>query len=47
MPSSNTDAPPPEVSLIDQGNPELAADRRRDTTEEQVAEAATPGFSIR
>jgi pilus assembly protein CpaC len=47
MPSSNTDAPPPEVSLIDQGAPELAADRRRDTTEEQVADAATPGFSIR
>jgi pilus assembly protein CpaC len=47
MPRSNTDAPPPEVSLIDQGTPELAADRRRDTTEEQVADAAAPGFSIR
>ena len=46
-PTSNSDAPPPEVSLIDQGSPELAADRRRDTTEEQVAETATPGFSIR
>jgi pilus assembly protein CpaC len=47
MPSSNTDATPPQVSLIEQGTPELAADRRRDTTEEQVAEAAAPGFSIR
>jgi pilus assembly protein CpaC len=47
MPSSNTDGPPPEVSLIDQRAPELAADRRRETTEEQVAESATPGFSIR
>jgi pilus assembly protein CpaC len=47
MPTSNSDAPPPEVSLIDQGTPELAADRRGDTTEEQVAAAATPGFSIR
>ena len=47
MPSSNSDAPPPEVSLIDQGTPELAADRRRQTTEEQVADAAAPGFSIK
>jgi pilus assembly protein CpaC len=46
-PRSNSDAPPPEVSLIDQGRPELAADRRRQTTEEQVAQAAEPGFSIR
>jgi pilus assembly protein CpaC len=46
-PTSNSEAPPPEVSLIDQGTPELAADRRRDTTEEQVADAAAPGFSIR
>jgi len=46
MPRSNTEAQPPEVSLIDQGVPELAADRRRQTTE-QVAESATPGFSIR
>jgi len=47
MPSSNSDAPPPEVSLIQQRTPELAADRRRETTEEQVADAAAPGFSIR
>ena len=47
MPRSNTDGPPPEIGLIDQRRPELAADRRRDTTEEQVADAAAPGFSIR
>jgi pilus assembly protein CpaC len=47
MPRSSSDAPPPEVSLLDQGQPELAADRRRETTEEQVARTAEPGFSIR
>jgi pilus assembly protein CpaC len=47
MPSSNTEAPPPEVSLLDQGSPELAADRRREGTEQQLADAATPGFSIK
>jgi len=47
MPSSDTDGPAPQVGLTEQGSTELAADRRRDTTEEQVAEAATPGFSIR
>lgn len=47
MPTSNNEGRPPEVSLMNQGTPELAADRRRDTTEEQVADAATPGFSIR
>lgn len=47
MPRSNSDAPPPDVSLLDQGSPELLADRRRETTEEQVADAAAPGFSIR
>ena len=36
-----------EVGLNDQGAAELAADRRRDTTEEQVADAAAPGFSIK
>jgi pilus assembly protein CpaC len=46
MPTSTSDAPPPEVSVIDQRSPELAADRRPHTTEEQVA-AAAPGFSIR
>ena len=46
MPTSTSDAPPPEVSVIDQRSPELAADRRPQTTEEQVA-AAAPGFSIR
>ena len=47
MPTSNNEAPPPEVSLLDQGTPELAAHRRRQDTEEQLAEAATPGFSIK
>jgi pilus assembly protein CpaC len=47
MPSSNTDAPLPQVGLREQDAPSLAADRRRDTTEEQVADAAAPGFSIR
>jgi pilus assembly protein CpaC len=47
MPSANTPAPPPQVGLTEQGAPELAADRRRETTEEQVADAAAPGFSIR
>ena len=46
-PTSTGEGPRPEVGLIDQGTPELLADRRRDTTEEQVASAATPGFSIR
>jgi hypothetical protein len=46
-PSSDGEAPAPEVGLIDQGAPELAADRRRQTSEEQVADAATPGFSIK
>ncbi|HEY6817163.1 MAG TPA: type II and III secretion system protein family protein [Croceibacterium sp.] len=45
MPQSDSEAQPPEVSLIDQGVPELAVDRRRETTEQQVA--AAPGFSIR
>jgi pilus assembly protein CpaC len=35
----------PEVGLNDQRTPELAADRRGQTSEEQVA-AAPPGFSI-
>jgi pilus assembly protein CpaC len=47
MPRSSTDAPPPAIGLNDQDAPELAADRRRETTEEQDASAAAPGFSIR
>jgi pilus assembly protein CpaC len=46
-PTSSSDAPSPEISAIDQRSPELVADRRRQTTEEQVADAAAPGFSIR
>jgi len=45
-PTSNDEAHSPEVGLIDQRTPELAADRRRQTSEEQVAGATTPGFSI-
>lgn len=46
-PTSDTDAPPPQVGLNEQRAPEQAADRRRDTTETQVADAPAPGFSIR
>jgi pilus assembly protein CpaC len=46
MPTSDGEAPSPEVGLTDQRTPELTADRRRQTSEEQVAGAATPGFSI-
>jgi pilus assembly protein CpaC len=47
MPTSNSDALPPQVGLTEPGSPDLAADRRREPTEEHVADAATPGFSIR
>ncbi len=47
MPTSSGDAPPPQVGLNEQSAPAQAADRQRDTTEEQVASAAAPGFSIR
>jgi pilus assembly protein CpaC len=46
-PTANTNAPPPQVGLNQPSAPANAADRRRDTTEEQVASAAAPGFSIR
>ncbi|HEU4652036.1 MAG TPA: type II and III secretion system protein family protein [Croceibacterium sp.] len=46
-PTSSTDAPPPQVGLNQPGSADLAGDRRRDTTEEQVAAVAAPGFSIR
>lgn len=47
-PRAADEAPPPEVGLIDQAGPELAADnRRRPEAGEQAAEAVTPGFSLR
>jgi pilus assembly protein CpaC len=43
-PTSDTEAPAPQVGLTEQPAPEQTADRRRESTEEQVA-AAAPGFS--
>lgn len=48
MPSAESDAPPPAVSLNDQNGPELAADRPRQPGEgAERAEVTTPGFSLR
>lgn len=48
MPRAADEAPNPEVGLSGQPTPELAADDRRlRSQDEQRAEAATPGFSLR